>query len=146
MPLPGWYPDPTGDYELRYWDGSAWTDRAVSFGAEFLDPPAPPGLPEVEVELWRGGPNVLTTHRAWIEDGFVRGRVREVALWMVRDVEVMAKPGQALRGTGRVSFHIAYPGYAGRSHLVMKGVGAPHEVAALGRKWAHRNRKYYSGA
>ena len=24
-PAPGWYPDPTGDRALRYWDGLAWT-------------------------------------------------------------------------------------------------------------------------
>ena len=34
-PVAGWYPDPAGDAsKLRYWDGSAWTDR-------FMDrPPA----------------------------------------------------------------------------------------------------------
>jgi hypothetical protein len=25
--VPGWYADPTGRSELRYWDGSAWTER-----------------------------------------------------------------------------------------------------------------------
>lgn len=25
MPEPGWYTDPSGRYELRYWDGSRWT-------------------------------------------------------------------------------------------------------------------------
>ena len=25
-PVAGWYPDPTGRHELRYWDGTAWTD------------------------------------------------------------------------------------------------------------------------
>lgn len=24
---PGWYSDPTGKAELRYWDGNAWTER-----------------------------------------------------------------------------------------------------------------------
>jgi Protein of unknown function (DUF2510) len=26
----GWYADPTGRYELRYWDGSRWTDQGVN--------------------------------------------------------------------------------------------------------------------
>jgi hypothetical protein len=25
----GWYPDPTGRFELRYWDGTAWTDHGA---------------------------------------------------------------------------------------------------------------------
>ena len=27
-PPPGWYKDPSGEYEQRYWDGSAWADNA----------------------------------------------------------------------------------------------------------------------
>lgn len=27
---PGWYADPTGRFELRYWDGAAWTDHGVN--------------------------------------------------------------------------------------------------------------------
>lgn len=26
---PGWYPDQTGQAELRWWDGDAWTDRTA---------------------------------------------------------------------------------------------------------------------
>lgn len=26
-PRPGWYPDPTGDHRLRWWDGTDWTDH-----------------------------------------------------------------------------------------------------------------------
>jgi hypothetical protein len=31
-PAPGWYPDPTGRHEQRYWDGAVWTDAVVSNG------------------------------------------------------------------------------------------------------------------
>jgi hypothetical protein len=30
---PGWFDDPTDRYELRYWDGEAWTDHVASGGA-----------------------------------------------------------------------------------------------------------------
>jgi hypothetical protein len=30
---PGWFDDPTGRFELRYWDGEGWTDHVSSGGA-----------------------------------------------------------------------------------------------------------------
>lgn len=37
-PPPGWFPDPTGRNEQRYWDGRAWTDAVVSNGQPGTDP------------------------------------------------------------------------------------------------------------
>lgn len=34
-----WYPDPSGRYELRYWNGSAWTEHVSRNGQQFTDPP-----------------------------------------------------------------------------------------------------------
>ena len=31
---PGWFPDPTGTFEQRYWDGTAWTDNAFHAGTQ----------------------------------------------------------------------------------------------------------------
>jgi hypothetical protein len=31
-PPAGWYVDPSGQYEFRYWDGEAWTDHVASGG------------------------------------------------------------------------------------------------------------------
>jgi uncharacterized protein YxjI len=46
-----WYPDPMGRHELRYYDGSAWTDHVSDQGATSIDPvhadpadPRPRGL------------------------------------------------------------------------------------------------------
>lgn len=34
-----WYPDPSGRFELRYWNGSAWTEHVSRNGQQFTDPP-----------------------------------------------------------------------------------------------------------
>jgi hypothetical protein len=35
----GWYPDPSGRYEVRYWDGLQWTEHVSRQGQQFTDPP-----------------------------------------------------------------------------------------------------------
>lgn len=34
-----WYADPSGRYELRYWDGQEWTEHVARGGQQFTDPP-----------------------------------------------------------------------------------------------------------
>lgn len=38
---PGWFPDPFGRYEARYWDGWQWTPHVTTRGAPAMDPPFP---------------------------------------------------------------------------------------------------------
>jgi Protein of unknown function (DUF2510) len=41
-----WYPDPTGRFQFRYWDGTAWTAHVATQGAGSVDTePLPPALP-----------------------------------------------------------------------------------------------------
>ena len=40
-----WHPDPTGRHQLRYWDGSAWTDHVSNGGATSTDPLHPIVVP-----------------------------------------------------------------------------------------------------
>ena len=35
----GWYADPSTRYELRYWDGSQWTEHVSRAGQQYTDPP-----------------------------------------------------------------------------------------------------------
>src|SRR5918997_301045 len=37
---PGWYPDPFGRHETRWWDGQRWTEHAASHGRQVVDAPA----------------------------------------------------------------------------------------------------------
>ena len=34
-----WYADPSGRYELRYWNGKEWTEHVARSGQQFTDPP-----------------------------------------------------------------------------------------------------------
>ena len=46
-----WHPDPFGRHELRYWDGTQWTEHVSSHGRQSVDPPV-------------GGSHVPTVQRA----------------------------------------------------------------------------------
>ncbi|MFT5202259.1 MAG: hypothetical protein ACI9C1_001645 [Candidatus Aldehydirespiratoraceae bacterium] len=39
-----WYPDPGGKHELRYYDGTAWTDHVSSHGRQSTDPLVDAGM------------------------------------------------------------------------------------------------------
>ncbi|GEM_PF-3263184 len=38
---PSWQPDPSRRHELRYWDGSSWTEHVSDAGTQSTDPPVP---------------------------------------------------------------------------------------------------------
>jgi hypothetical protein len=38
---PGWYRDPFGRFEGRYWNGNAWTSNVASGGRTYEDDPSP---------------------------------------------------------------------------------------------------------
>lgn len=35
----GWYADPAGRFDLRYWDGNTWTEHVSRAGQQYTDPP-----------------------------------------------------------------------------------------------------------
>lgn len=41
-----WHPDPTGKHELRYWDGSRWTEHVADAGVQGTDPLEEAGGPQ----------------------------------------------------------------------------------------------------
>ncbi|GAB2488208.1 phospholipid scramblase-related protein [Jatrophihabitans fulvus] len=46
---PGWYADPSGKHEQRYFDGTQWTEHVHSHGRQSIDPPGVPGhVPTVQ--------------------------------------------------------------------------------------------------
>lgn len=44
-PPPNWYPDPVGRHELRYFDGTSWTEHVSSNGNPGVDPLGPAVVP-----------------------------------------------------------------------------------------------------
>lgn len=34
-----WYKDPSGRFEMRYWNGSEWTEHVATAGKQSVDPP-----------------------------------------------------------------------------------------------------------
>ncbi len=139
----GWYPDPSGDWQVRYWDGSVWTQHVQTGPFQSVEPLEAPVLPETETLLWQNGEDHLTTHRAVFRDDYAGAEPVTVLLWTVARVEVRPKTIDPAPGTGDVALVVAYRGYGGRTHWVLKNVSDPHRVGALAWKWANRNRRTY---
>ena len=47
-PPADWYPDPLGRHELRYWDGTQWTEHVSSHGRQSVDPLGGAAVPTVK--------------------------------------------------------------------------------------------------
>ncbi len=72
MTAPAWYPDPTGRYEMRWWDGGHWTADVIQHGQQSVDPwpvetagvaathPADPGPPSAVPEPPAMPPTVVS--------------------------------------------------------------------------------------
>ena len=143
----GWYPDPHGDHEHRYWDGQRWTEHVASFGVTLRDPSDGPLLPAVEQRVWDHGAHVLSTHRIWIDDapGKRRGHPEPIALWAVQDVEV--RPAKAATpDSGRITCTVVAPDYAGPRRRVLDRIPQAAVTAAWIRRWARRNQRARTSA
>lgn len=87
MSPPGWYADPSGRHEGRYWDGTAWTMMVADRGATTTDPaglqvpapnappPAPPPPPPPSA-----GPPSIAAPVGYRVLGASRGRVAALSV------------------------------------------------------------------
>jgi len=64
----GWFADPTGRYEHRYWDGARWTDQVSHRGEPSVDPagtePSPP-RDRPSGSTWDPPPAPTSRRAAW---------------------------------------------------------------------------------
>ena len=49
QPPAGWYPDPSGQFQQRYWDGATWSDHVVGPNGQTTSPLQPQAAPAVQV-------------------------------------------------------------------------------------------------
>lgn len=51
---PGWFPDPSGRHEYRFWDGNTWTSAISDGGVQGQDMTPPPGAVPAQGDQWGG--------------------------------------------------------------------------------------------
>lgn len=64
MTAAAWHPDPTGRHELRYWDGSQWTDHVSDQGVQSTSPLYPTAEPAADSTT--GDSTGDSTGDAWV--------------------------------------------------------------------------------
>jgi Protein of unknown function (DUF2510) len=131
-----WYPDPTGRYDHRYWDGEAWTAHAATQGVQSADPVSssypPPGSPLLLRPLGIG---------ECLDAGITLYRTR--FLDMVKAVAVVTVPIQVLsilvslslpRGSDATADSRAWASVAGVLLVALVGVVATGLASAASFK------------
>ena len=138
MNAPGWYPDPTGRWEYRWFNGNAW-DETVATGAFQSTEPVQPSMPaatdesvallEVDGTYEREPARFRLT---WSYLAFIPVKrpheTRWIPLGFVASV-VVAKAGDAT-AAGDVRVSVRGPGYVGPGVIVLTGVPTAHWVRA----------------
>ena len=144
MADPGWYPDPMGLWDERWWNGNTW-DEAVRTGTHQDTEPlrAVEDLirtPPDDGVIWQGTRGVdMIGHEEYVLTGvFLRMYSRldrppeaEWPLWTVARADPRFSAGQTMLGIGDVELTIHYAGYQGRTTQVLKNVPDPIRAAAL---------------
>ena len=86
MTPPGWYPDPFGRYQVRYWDGNAWTANVSTNGATAID--APTGVPVPMQAPAIVDPNQITSDdKTWAVLSLILGWVIALIALLVKGDE-----------------------------------------------------------
>jgi hypothetical protein len=135
MSVPGWYADPAGDYEWRWWNGAEWS-QSVATGKYTTTSPLGSPLPEAESTVWEHGRHRFTTHAVHL------GKVNvTLPWWSITKVYVQVSAAQSVIATGDLVLVVGYPGYVGPSEYRIRGVSDLHQVHAMAYRWASRRRR-----
>jgi len=128
-----WKADPTRRHELRYWDGTNWTEHVSDGGTQSTDPVAVEDAgtspvtsfamnPSDQTVIWEGSKKTvaasasggrLTTARYRVtqdavhfEAGLLSTKAEMIPLWTVVDVDLAQSMTQKARNVGDVKLHL----------------------------------------
>jgi hypothetical protein len=112
----GWHPDPGDPTQLRYWDGSQWTEHRHPVQPLQTAHPKPQLGDTNLPTLWQawgkplsgigGGRYRLTAHYLYFERGTLKTDSQQVPVSALHDIDVRQTMSQKARGVGTVIVHI----------------------------------------
>lgn len=149
---PGWYPDPGGCWEERWWDGRAWTVNVRTGQYQTQEPypggtPPQPGTPVFDIPSRHPGPRPDRYLLCWDSVRIHRRGSPEpsdvIPIWGIASIEVRTTIGAHALGLADVALEVRYAGYYGPTTFVLKAVDNAHWLKAMIRRqiglWAtHR--------
>ncbi|MDP9821335.1 hypothetical protein J2S59_001144 [Nocardioides massiliensis] len=148
LPPPGWYADPSDDFEVRWWSGSVWTDHVSTQGYTGLSPLVLDPVPAEETTVWWGPePRIrFTTERAYLlhpgPDGWqelvVPWRAVRAAWWQPTAHTTSPTPSPA-GPLVHVGLQLDQAGLPDQVWIPALPDGA--RVAAVARMWARRHQR-----
>jgi hypothetical protein len=165
-----WLADPTGRNQLRYWNGSIWTEHVSNNGVQSTDPlednsisdtSTPLGFsmnPSDTVVVWEGEKKNLkaaasggllvsaryrmTRDAMHFEAGMLSTRAEMIPLWTVIDVDLAQSMTQKARGVGDVLLRLDPSNTKfGQTTVRLESVDDPRRVRDLVLKQANTIRR-----
>ena len=85
---PGWYPDPFGRFQYRYWAGEAWTANVSTNGTAAIDQPVGVPVPRAMPAPAFADPNIVTSDdKTWAVLSHILGWVIALIALLVKGNE-----------------------------------------------------------
>lgn len=135
---PGWYPDPSGLWELRWWDGTVWSDHVVTGPCQSIEPVTPALSTPADPNQVGASAEGISEHEpvrldlTWHTLNFVPlRRSHETRFWPLSFVVQVVALSPDAESVGTLRLTIRGHGYVGPSTVVLSKVARAHWVRAL---------------
>lgn len=138
MTAPGWFPDPSGLWELRWSDGVTWSDHVATGGHQATEP-YPPRIqppPDPATVLWsttgRSEGEPVRLDVTWYTlDVLPLRRLHETRRLPLSLVRTVVAERVAEDASGSLRVRIAGPGYVGPGVLLLRDAPAVAATRAV---------------